>query len=347
MKAAQLVAPARIELAELPEPPAPGPDEVLVRMSAVGICGSDMHWYNEGRIGDHPAVYPMILGHEPAGVVVEAGAAGHSAGHGLRSGDRVTIEPTVSCGHCEYCLVGQHNNCPQSYFMGSPEVQGLLREYAVAPAKNVMRVPDTLTDAQAALIEPTAVIMHMLQLAPFRVGWTAAIVGAGPIGMLSAAVLKQSGASAVYATDCRPYRVEMARQMGADQAVPVGQFQQCVMDGTGGRGAHFVIDAAGGADAVNLAMAVAAPGATVVVIAIPTELINPISLPLALSKELHIIALKRSNHNTEAAIGILASGRIPAALVTHRFPLEKAPEAFRAVAAYAGGVGKVLIEFGG
>ena len=340
MKAAQLVAPARIEVVEVPDPAPPGPGEVLVRLRAVGICGSDMHWYKEGRIADHAARYPQVLGHEPAGEIVEAGP--HS--NGLRPGDRVSIEPTVSCGHCEYCLIGQHNNCTASYFLGSPEAEGLLREYAVVPAKNAIPVPAAFTDAQSSLIEPVAVIMHMLQLAPFRAGWSAAIVGAGPIGMLCAAVLKQSGASSVVITDTLPYRLPIATQMGADCAVAPTHFLQAVMDGTRDRGANFVIDAAGNADAINLAFAAAAPGATVVIIAIPNELQSLLTIHLAMAKELRIIALKRSNHNSEAAIGLIAAKRIPEALITHRFPLSKSADAFAQVAAYSNGVVKTLID---
>ncbi len=341
MKAAQLVAPARIEIVEVPEPAPPGHGEVLVRMRAVGICGSDMHWYKEGRIADHVAQYPQVLGHEPAGEIVAVGP--HA--NGLRPGDRVSIEPTVSCGHCEYCLVGQHNNCTDSYFLGSPEVEGLLREYAVVPAKNAIPVPAGFSDADSALIEPVAVIMHMLQLAPFRAGWSAAIVGAGPIGMLSAAVLKQSGAFNVVITDSLPYRLPIATQMGADCAVAPGHFVQAVMDGTRGRGANFVVDAAGNADAINLAMTVAAPGATVVIIAIPSEAHSTLSVHTALAKELRIIALKRSNHNSEAAIGLLAAKKIPDALITHRYPLAQSAQAFAHVAAYSNGVVKALIDF--
>jgi L-iditol 2-dehydrogenase len=341
MKAAQLVAPRRVEIVKIEAPPAPAAGEVLVRMRAVGICGSDMHWYREGRIGEHAAQYPQILGHEPVAEIVEAGPGSN----GLRAGDRVTIEPTVSCGHCEYCLLGQHNNCLEQYFMGGPQAPGLLREYAIVPVRNAIPVPAGLNDAQASLIEPLAVIMHMLQLAPFRAGWTAAVVGAGPIGMLAAAVLKQSGAGAVLATDCLPYRLPIARQMGADCAVAPEQFPEAVMDRTRGRGAQFVVDAGGGADAINLAMTVSAPGATVVIIAIPSDIRCSLAVHLALAKELRIIALKRSNHNSEAAISLLAAGRIPEALITHRFGLEQSETAFATLAAYSGGIVKALIDF--
>ena len=144
----------------MPLPADPGPDEVQVKLRSVGICGSDMHWYLDGSIYGFPATYPLVLGHEPAGEVLAVG----SGASGLRPGDRVSIEPTISCGHCEYCARGQHNNCLQSQFMGSPQLPGLLREYAVVPAHNTELVPENFSYTQASLIEPVAVIMHMLEL---------------------------------------------------------------------------------------------------------------------------------------------------------------------------------------
>src|ERR1700733_1098029 len=138
----------------MPLPADPGPGEVLIKLRSVGVCGSDMHWYVDGNIYGQPAAYPQVLGHEPAGEVAAVGRGVTS----LKPGDRVSIEPTISCGHCEFCVRGQHNNCIASSFMGSPQLPGLFLEYANVPAHNATLVPDSFNYTQAALIEPVAVM---------------------------------------------------------------------------------------------------------------------------------------------------------------------------------------------
>src|SRR5258708_10571012 len=167
----------------MPQPADPGPGEILVKLRSVGICGSDMHWYTDGSIYGFPASYPQVLGHEPAGEVVATGRGVTE----LKSGDRVSIEPTVSCGRCEYCVRGQHNNCLKSQFMGSPQLPGFLREYATLPAHNASIVPEAFSYTQATLIEPVAVIVRMLDLLEIHPGDTVAVLGAGPIRLLPAA----------------------------------------------------------------------------------------------------------------------------------------------------------------
>lgn len=197
----------------MPAPPDPGPGEVLVKLRAVGICGSDLHWYLEGGIGTYAAAYPQVLGHEPSGEIAAVGRGVPD----LREGQRVAIEPAITCGHCELCRSGRHNNCVRSVFMGTPQMPGLFREYAVVPAGNVVAVPDSMDFAAATVIEPLAVILHILELAPIRVGDSIAIFGAGPIGLLTAAVARLAGASQILAADRVAHRLRMAAQMGADR----------------------------------------------------------------------------------------------------------------------------------
>src|SRR5258708_29139386 len=231
----------------MPQPADPGPGEILVKLRSVGICGSDMHWYVDGSVYGFPASYPQVLGHEPAGEVVAIG----SGVTGLKCGDRVSSEPTVSCGHCEYCVRGQHNNCVKSQFMGSPQLPGLLREYATLPAHNASIVPQAFSYTQATLIEPVAVIMHMLELVEIRPGDTVAVLGAGPIGLLAAAVARSAGAFEVLVTDKLAYRIQMAKDLGASVAVPINQFREAVLDTTRGRGVDISIDAAGRPPNIN------------------------------------------------------------------------------------------------
>ncbi len=325
----------------MPQPADPAPGEILVKLRTIGICGSDMHWYVDGNIYGAPAVYPQVLGHEPAGEVVGVGRGVED----LKVGDRVSIEPTVSCGHCEWCVRGQHNNCAHSLFMGSPQLPGLLREYATIPAHNATRVPDSFNYTQASLIEPVAVIMHMLELVTIRAGDTVAVLGAGPIGLLAAAVARNAGAAEVLVSDRLPHRVRMAHELGATAAVIAGEFPALVADKTRGRGVDLAIDAAGAPATINTALAVTRMGGTFVLIGIPNHVPVGVDLYSAMAKEIRILTLKRSNHRSAPAIALLASGAIPEAIVTHRVGAEQAPAAFEMLAAYRDGVGKLAIEF--
>jgi L-iditol 2-dehydrogenase len=343
MKSVQLVAPRTLEPREMPMPPDPSPGEVLVRVRAVGVCGSDMHWYRDGGIGPVRCVYPQILGHEPVGEVVAVGAG---ANH-TEPGQKVVIEPAVTCGRCEHCLGGHANNCLTAQFMSSPQLPGLFREYALLPLENAVPIPAEMGFAEATLIEPLAVMLHVLELTPIRLGDTVAVMGAGPIGLLMASVARLAGASWIVIADKLPHRLRIAREMGAaDDTLDVsaGRVPEAILDHTAGRGVDLVFDCAAACESFNTALAVARMGGRVILIGIPSEPMMPVDLPLAMLKELSIQTIKRSNHNTPAAIELMRSGRIPARLITHRFPLERTPEAFEILAAYSGGVGKVVIE---
>jgi len=339
MNSIQLVSPRKLELRQMPMPPDPAPGEVLVRLRAVGICGSDMHWYKEGGIGAMLAAYPTVLGHEPAGEIVAVG----KGVHGVRSGQRVALEPSITCGHCEFCLSGHHNNCIGSIFMGSPQMPGLFREFAVLPERNVAPIPDRMSFVAATLIEPLAVILHILELTDIHLGDTVAVMGAGPIGLLTASIARIAGASRIFIADKVLHRLNMARALGFD-AVEIGKFQQAVMDGTAGRGVDIVFDAAAALETINMSIAIARLGGRMVLIGIPSEKDLNVDVHLAMAKELNIQTVKRSNHNAHGAIELLESGRIDERIVTHRLPLEKTPEGFELLAEYAGEVGKVVIE---
>jgi L-iditol 2-dehydrogenase len=341
MRSIQLLAPRVLEERLIPDPPDPAQGEVLVRNRAVGLCGSDMHWYLDGRIGHSPAVYPQILGHEPVAEIVRLGAGVA----GFREGQRVTVEPTISCGHCENCLAGAHNNCTtQGFFMGGPQAHGFFREFAVVPERNLTPVPDWLNDRQAALIEPVAVMAHMLDLVSIRPGDIVAVTGAGPIGIMCAAVARASGAGKVFNCDRVFHRLEMAMNLGADMACDIDSFPSLVRDETRGRGADIVFEAAGSPQAINMAISVARPTGTVVLIGITSEAAFEIDIHTAMAKELSLRTLKRSNHCAAKAIRILKRGFINDKIVTHTFPLERTPEAFHMLSEYADGVGKIIIE---
>lgn len=342
MRSIQLVAQGILEEHEMPQPPDPGHGEVAVRMRAVGVCGSDMHWYLDGRVAEIPAAYPQVLGHEPAGEVIAVGPGVHD----FSVGDRVVIEPSITCGHCEHCLKGFHNNCIRSVFLGGPQAPGMFREYATIPAANCSAVPKDMTYATATLVEPLAVMAHMLELIQIRAGDTVAVTGAGPIGMLCAATARAAGAGRVFIADRLAYRLKLALGMGADCAIDTTaqSLVETVMDATGGRGADVVLEAAGSAETVNAAIRMARLGGTVLMIGILSELYPRIDVHSAMMKELKLQTLKRSNHRAAEALKLLASGRISTSLITHTLPFDQTPRAFEMLAHYTDGVGKAVIE---
>ncbi|MCC6857263.1 MAG: alcohol dehydrogenase catalytic domain-containing protein [Bryobacterales bacterium] len=342
MRSVPLLAPRLLEVREIPMPPDPGPGEVLVRLRAVGICGSDLHWFREGGCLGAWATFPHLLGHEPAGEIVAVGPGVE----GLLPGRRIVLEPAITCGHCEYCLAGRHNLCASVRMAGTPKLPGYLREYALLPAGNAVPIPESMSFVEASLIEPVTIALHALQLAPVRLGDTVAVTGAGPIGLLVAAVARLAGASRIFITDRVAHRLELAREMGVDSAVDIRSFESCIKDQTGGRGVDVVFEAAGGIETLNAALAVARPGGSVLFIGIPEIAPFPLEIYPAIVKELTIRAQRRANHNTHAALELLASGRIDDRMVTHRMPLEETPLAFEIAAAYADQVGKIVIEIG-
>jgi L-iditol 2-dehydrogenase len=300
-----------------------------------------MHWYLDGGIGDHRATYPQVLGHEPAGEIVASGP-----GVALAPGTRVAVEPAITCGHCEHCLSGHHNNCLTSIFMGSPGRHGLFLEYATMPASNVVQIPDDMSFRQATVIEPLSVILHVWEMVKIRLGDTVAIMGAGPIGLLTATVARIAGAARVFVADRVPHRLALARRMGVDITVDLRaeSMLEAICDQTGGRGVDIAVDAAGSMEAINTAIAAARIGGQIIMIGIPSENKTPFDVVGAMLKELNIQTIRRSNHNAHGAIELLSSGRIPADFLTHNYALEETPRAFQTLAAYEDGVGKVIID---
>lgn len=326
----------------MPQEPDPGFGQITVKVRAVGICGSDLHWYLDGRIGENMAVYPRVPGHEPAGEVVAVGQGVDN----FAVGDRVVVEPNLTCGHCEFCLRGEHNNCIHCVFLGGRQADGMLREYVTLPAVNATRFPKAFDYGKATLAEPLAVIMHMLQLMEIHMGDTVCVTGSGPIGMLAAATAKAAGASRVFIADKLAYRLKIARQMGADVTIDTTSEKLIdgVLDSTRGRGVDKVIECAGSPETVNAAIRMARPGGTVMLIGLMSELYPKIDVHTAMNKELRLQTLKRSNHRSQEALDLISSGRLPMALLTHFLPLEQTPKAFDMMEHYTDGVGKVVVE---
>jgi len=338
---AELTALRQFRLMEAPLPD-PAPGEVQVRIEAVGICGSDLHSYAEGAVGDTPCRYPMVLGHEPAGTVVKAGA-GVS---GWNAGDAAAFEPAIYCYHCEFCHTGHHNVCARLRFMSMPGDPGFFRDHANLPAANLIPIPPGLGVREATIIEPLAVVMHSMKFAALNLAETAAVFGAGPIGLMTVICLKLAGAGRVWSIEPVAARRELARAAGADAAIDplaVDPAREILRD-TGGRGVDVAIDCAAIGGSVNHCLHAARHAGRVVITGIPVEREVAVDFSPMRRKELTVYNVRRSNHESLAARDLLAANLARfAAMITHTRPLGRIAEALDMVEHRADGVGKLII----
>ncbi len=333
MRVARLHGPGDMRLADEPVPE-PGPGEVLVRVSAVGICGSDLHWYDQSGIGESRLARPLVLGHEASGVIAS----------GPRSGTRVAIDPNLPCDTCETCARGLGHLCQQVRFLGHSDTDGALREMMAWPEERLVPIPDAIDDVAGAMLEPLGVAIHALRLSGLRPGGTIAITGAGPIGQLLIRLAFAAGATTVVATDVLPHRVEAARAAGAiAELVDGGVERERLLAALAGRPVDTSIEIAGEDDAIATAAILTRPGGAVVVAGIPA--INDSLVPSAVlrRKGLDLRFSRRMNRVYPEAIALVASGRVrPAEAVTASFPLADADAAFRMAVRREGG--KVMVR---
>lgn len=330
MKTVRLHAHGNLRLHNEPKP-VPVVGEVRLQVKAVGICGSDLHWFAEGGIGDARLEKPLILGHEFAAIT--------------DSGARVAVDPAISCGQCEQCRNGNQNLCPQVKFAGHGFQDGALREFMPWPQDHLYPLPDALNDADGVMLEPLGVALHALDLSELQSGMSVGVFGCGPIGLLIVQLARLSGASRIVATDKLMHRVEAARSLGADQAIlsNSGQELSKVEAATGGRGVDVAFEVAGEQDAVEVSIAAALPGGKVILVGIPASDHTSFTASMARRKGLTIKLVRRMNRTYPRAIEMVARGLVDVrSLVTHHFPLEKSAEAF-AVAMQREGL-KVIIE---
>ncbi|MFN8619851.1 MAG: NAD(P)-dependent alcohol dehydrogenase [Chloroflexota bacterium] len=340
MKAAVLHGVGDLRLDTVPVP-AYGPDQVLVRVRACGLCTSDVHYLQHGRIGEYVVREPMILGHEVAGDVVAVGADVTS----VRVGDRVAVEPGVPCGRCPSCKSSQYNLCPDVVFYATPPIDGALSEYCVTRGDFAHRLPDGATYAQGALCEPISVGIHSAHLTGMRAGDTVVILGAGPIGLTGTVAALGMGAGRVIISDVLPNRLEMAGSLGA---LPVDvtreDLSEVVVRETRGAGADVLWDSAGFRPALEAAPKLMKRGGHIALIA-PIDTAISFSLTDLQSREIAIHGVMRYANTYPAAIALATSGRFPIeSIVTRRYPLEDVVAAFEAAAGKKDQVTKVLVE---
>ncbi len=340
MRAAELIAPLTFRLIDMPIED-PGPGEVQVRIEAVGVCGSDLHAYSEGAVGGTPNVYPMLLGHEPAGTIVKTGAGVT----GLAAGDRGALEPALYCYHCEFCLSGHHNVCANIRFLSNPNHPGFFRELINLPVANFCPIPAGMSFNQAALAEPLAIGLHSVRLASICPGETVAVIGAGPIGLLTIAALRAAGAARIWAVEPLAHRRELARGIGAHAAIEPGEAAEEILKATGQRGVDCAFDCAAGANTTSQAVQLACNAGRVALTGIHSTPLISMDGSAMRRKELTIFNVRRSNHETEEALKLLqehAEWFRP--LLTHTREIERIDEAFTIASQYSDGVGKMMVR---
>ena len=340
MRAAELIAPRTFRLTDLPIED-PGEGEVQVRVEAVGICGSDLHAFSEGGVGGTPNVYPMVLGHEPAGVIVKTGAGVT----GLAPGDRGALEPALYCYHCKFCLSGHHNVCANIRFLSTPPHPGFFRELVNLPVTNFLSIPAGLSFEEAALAEPLAVALHSLHRASIRPGETVAVFGAGPIGLLTIASLRAAKAGRIWAVEPLAHRRELARSIGADVVLDPAEAVEEILCATGKHGVDCAIDCAAGEQTTNQAIQVTCNAGRAVLTGIHATPMVSLDGSAMRRKGLTLINVRRSNHETGEALELLQLHPAWfAPLLTHTRPIERIDEAFAIASQYRDGVGKMIVK---
>lgn len=341
MKAAVLHKTRDLRLDDVPTPE-PGPGEVRVKIKSVGICGSDVHYWRTGRIGDFIVEAPMILGHEVAGVVDKLGEGVAS----LQVGDRVALEPGVPCRKCEACKTGRYNLCPDVIFFATPPVDGALSEYALSPEDFAYKIPDNLSLDAAALIEPLSVGIHACRRGNLSAGQSVFIAGAGPIGLTSLMAAKAFGASEIYISDVKPHRLEIAKRLGAKATFDAREnVAEQIQSATSGRGVDLAIECAGAEAALVSCLNAAKRGGTIVVVGLGEDANYTLPMVELAVKELDIKGIFRYVYTYPAAIAMLASGAVDVeAMVTHHFPLEEMLKGFEYAETGQDEAIKVMIE---
>lgn len=335
--AAVLHAPCDLRVESVPKP-RPGPGSVLLSMRSVGICGSDVHFWTHGNIGDYKVEAPMVLGHEGSGVVMELGEGVAN----LSVGDRVAIEPGVPCGSCRICKGGRYNLCPGVKFAATPPVNGSLAHFIVHPADYCFKLPAHVSFEDAALFEPLSVAIHACRRGKVSLGHTVLITGAGPIGLMSLLATKAAGATSVVMVDIDAKRLESAKAAGADHTVLLSR-EKGGSEGIGVE-ADVCIEASGAESAVQVCINHARRGGVVVLVGMGKSMITIPVLP-AMFREVDIRGVFRYCNTYRTALDLVASGRINARfLVTHRFPLEKALDAFETAKSVDSQALKVIVD---
>lgn len=342
MKALLLTEYKKLELTDMPEPEI-GPDEVLIRVKACGICGSDVHGF-DGSTGRR--IPPLVMGHEASGVIAKTG----SAVKHLREADRVTFDSMISCGKCSFCRRGNVNLCDNRQVLGVScgdyRRHGAFAEYVSVPQHIVYPIPEGLSFEHAAMIEPVSVAVHAVEITPVRLGDTAVVVGTGMIGALTIQAARLAGCARIIAMDLEDHKLELAKQAGADEVINPGKTDpvQYVLDATGGRGADVAFEAVGATEPIRTSILSVRKGGTVTLIG---NIRPNIELPLqsVVTREIRLQGSCASSGEYPQCISLMARGAIDVApFLSARAPLAEGVNWFDRLYGHEAGLMKVVLE---
>jgi L-iditol 2-dehydrogenase len=347
MLAVRLHGPRDLRVEQISRPASPGPGMALLRVTAVGVCGSDIHTYQDARIGDTVVETPMILGHEFAAVVEAVGPESYDGNFArLQVGARVAVDPAQPCGRCEMCEQGHPNLCHRLHFCGAYPDDGSLSEYMLMPAHTCFPIPDSMNDAAAALLEPLGIAIHAVDLAKLHVADSVVILGAGPIGLYILQMARLSGADPIYVVDQFPWRLNLAARYGG---IPINFKDSdplvAIKQATRARGVDVAIEAAWADHSIQWAAEMARLGGRLVLVGIPSADRLEMKHSTARRKGLTIRMSRRMKHVYPRAIKLASSGAVDMlGIVSHRFPLEQTPDAYALNEQYADNVVKIVID---
>jgi L-iditol 2-dehydrogenase len=343
MKAAVLTGIEHLEIREFTKPSIEKSNEVLLKVDAVGVCGSDIHYYKTGRIGKQIINYPFTIGHEFVATVSEIGTKVTR----VKPGDVVTVDPAISCGICDQCLQGRRHTCRNLKFMGNPgEHSGCLSEYVVLPEDRCYSLNKDFNALEGVLVEPLAIANYAVKFIDKIDVGTVGILGTGPIGLSVQLNLRTIDVEKIYVTDKLDYRIEKAKDLGTvwggnpdkvDIVSEVTKAEPLLLD--------VVFECCGQQDAINQAIRILKPGGHLIIVGIPE--VDEISFDIhnLRRKEITIHNVRRQNECTNSAIDFIANNRDVSKLVTHKYNFNEIVEAFELVAGYKDGVIKAVILF--
>nr|WP_320022191.1 alcohol dehydrogenase catalytic domain-containing protein [uncultured Draconibacterium sp.] len=345
MKAVVLTGIRQMKLTEIADPELTRDTDVKIKISTVGVCGSDIHYYSEGKIGSQIVEYPFKVGHECSGVIVKTGKAVTN----VQVGDLVVVDPSVHCGTCDQCLAGRLHTCRNNKFLGCPgQIEGCLSEFIVMPSFTCYPVTGKLNARQAALIEPLSIGVYAVKLVQIKKKeTTVGVFGAGPIGLSILLKLVADGITNVGVIEPLDYRLSKADEIGASWLInPINEDVEAAVQKQNELLLDVVFEASGEQEAVNNAIKILKPGGKLVLVGIPPDAQYVFDMDLMRRKELTVINVRRQNHCVEEAIDLVISGAVQVSkMVTHEFTLEETPVAFDVVEGYKFGAIKAMINF--
>ncbi len=345
MKKVELTGIRKMELTLAEEPVIVRSDDVKIRLVSVGVCGSDIHYYSEGKIGTQLVEYPFAVGHECSGIIEEV----YPGVTNVKVGDLVVVDPSVHCGECDQCLSGRPHTCRRNKFLGCPgQLEGCLTEYIVMPSFTCFPVTGKLNPVQAALIEPFTIGVYSVKLAEIKERETAAaIFGAGPIGLSVLLKLLADGFTNIGMIEPLDYRLNKAGEIGASYLInPNKEDMETKVKNQVELFVDVVFEASGEQDAVDNAIKILKPGGKLVLVGIPPSAQYTFDMDMMRRKEITVLNVRRQNHCVEEAIDLVVSGKADVEkMVTHHFTLDETATAFDVVAGYKDGVVKAMIDF--